>query len=55
MEKSKSAFEEGVDAFACGKNREDCPYPTEDDRRRLWLEGWDKAKRADDLHVDGLP
>ena len=55
MEKFKSAFEEGIDAFERGKAREDCPYAGEDDRRRLWIEGWDEAKRADDLLVDGLP
>lgn len=51
----KSAFEEGIDAFERGKAREDCPYAADDDRRKLWMEGWDKAKRADDLLVDGLP
>ncbi|WP_424361002.1 ribosome modulation factor [Methylocystis parvus] len=55
IEKSESAFEEGVEAFGRGKSRDACPYPAEDDRRRLWLEGWDKAKRADDLYVDGPP
>ncbi|QGM97352.1 ribosome modulation factor [Methylocystis parvus] len=55
MEKAKSAFEEGIDAFERGKARDDCPYPVADDRRKLWIEGWDKAKRADDLLVDGTP
>jgi ribosome modulation factor len=55
MDESK-AFEEGVEAFSRGKNRDDCPYPAQDEaRRKRWLEGWDKAKRADDLLVDGLP
>jgi len=55
MEKVKSAFEEGIDAFERGKAREDCPYAGEDDRRKPWIEGWDEAKRADDFLVDGLP
>ncbi|WP_442755091.1 ribosome modulation factor [Methylocystis sp. JAN1] len=55
MEKSESAFAEGVDAFARGKSRAECPYPSEDDRQKLWLEGWETAKRADDLYVDGPP
>lgn len=55
MEKGKSPFEEGVDAFSRGQSRESCPFPAEDDRRRFWLEGWDKAKLGDELYVDGLP
>lgn len=55
MENVTSAFEEGVDAFARGKIREDCPYPAGDSRRERWIEGWDEAKRGDDLYVDGLP
>jgi len=55
MENETDAFEQGVGAFERGKAREDCPYPPEDERRTLWLEGFDKAKIADDLHVDGLP
>ena len=55
MNNDRSAFEQGVDAFARGKVREDCPYPQGDDQRKLWLEGWEKAKIADELHVDGLP
>ncbi|WP_457798828.1 ribosome modulation factor [Methylocystis sp. S23] len=55
MEKERSAFEQGIDAFERGRAREDCPYAAEDERRKLWIEGWDKAKRADDLHVDGVP
>lgn len=53
--KGKSAFEEGVSAFERGKERACCPYPEADDRRKSWLLGWDDAKRADDLLVDGLP
>lgn len=55
MDDARSAFAEGVDAFSRGKERDACPYPTEDERRRFWLEGYDEAKIADDLHVDGMP
>jgi ribosome modulation factor len=51
----KSAFEEGIDAFERGKPRDVCPYAGEDDRRQFWMKGWDSAKRADDLFVDGMP
>jgi ribosome modulation factor len=55
MAENNSAFAEGVDAFSRGKSRDDCPYPSADERRRLWLDGYDAAKLADDLHVDGMP
>ncbi len=55
MEISKTPFEEGVDAFERGKERADCPYAGNDDRRSFWIEGWEKARRADELLVDGLP
>jgi ribosome modulation factor len=55
MEQGDRAFAEGVEAFSRGKNRDDCPYPEDDSRHRRWLEGYDTAKIADDLHVDGMP
>jgi ribosome modulation factor len=55
MDDANDAFAEGVEAFSRGRSRDACPYAGEDARRRLWLEGYDAAKLADDLHVDGMP
>jgi ribosome modulation factor len=55
MEEGDRAYAEGVEAFSRGKSRDDCPYVADDARRPRWLEGYDTAKIADDLHVDGMP
>lgn len=55
MDDAGDAFAGGVEAFSRGKERTACPYPAEDARSRFWFEGYDAAKIADDLHVDGMP
>jgi ribosome modulation factor len=55
MDEVSDAFAEGVDAFSRGRARDACPYSPEDARRGPWLDGYDRAKLADELHVDGLP
>ena len=48
------AYNEGLDAFARGVPRSDCPYPQGSDEREIWLGGWDDAKYyAEDDDVKG--
>lgn len=35
---------EGYEAFMAGKKKTDCPYKKDDEFRKAWLEGWEKAE-----------
>ena len=45
-------FDAGVEAFDRGISRNDCPYPEGSDKRKAWLEGWN---RRADFDKDGEP
>ena len=41
---TQDAMGAGIDAFAQGLRRDDCPYPAESEHAKQWEQGWDRQR-----------